>query len=273
VQETSVIGDYLKARRELVRPEDVGLPAGGRRRVRGLRREEVAILAGISIDYYVRLEQGRDRNPSPQVLDALARTLRLDADASAYLRSLTGPEPPRRRVDRRPERVPVGIEQLLASWTTTPAYVQGRYLDVLAANPLATAIAPYYQPGFNLLRVVFLEERFRDSFEDWDRTSQGIVAALRARVGPDVDDPALTELIGELSLRSDPFRRLWARHDAQVKRRGATTVRHPIVGPLALRYEKLPVPDADGQILVVHHPEPGESAARLALLASIVGGR
>jgi transcriptional regulator with XRE-family HTH domain len=202
VNETGVIGEYLRARRELVQPQDVGLSPGGRRRVPGLRREEVAMLAGVSIDYYTRLEQGRDRNPSPQVLDALARTLQLDADASSYLHGLIAPNTRSSRRVRRTERAPAGIQQMLQSWTMTPAYVQGRYLDVLATNQLATAIAPYYTVGTNLLRVVFLEKRFRDSFDNWDQTTQGIVAALRTRVGPDVDDPTLNELIGELSLRS-----------------------------------------------------------------------
>jgi transcriptional regulator with XRE-family HTH domain len=274
VNETSVIGEYLRARRQLVRPEDVGLAPGSRRRVPGLRREEVAMLAGVSIDYYIRLEQGRDRNPSMQVLDALARTLRLDADASAYLRSLIAPEPRSRRRVRRAERAPAGIQQMLQSWTMTPAYVQGRYLEVLAANPLAAAIAPYYVVGSNLLRVVFLEQRFRESFENWEQTTQSIVATLRTRVGPDVDDPVLTELIGELSLRSERFRQLWARHDAHVKRRGNTTVTHPLVGPIELSYEKLPIPDTDGQILVIYHTTPGtESASRLALLAGIASGQ
>jgi transcriptional regulator with XRE-family HTH domain len=270
---TSAIGDYLRARRALVAPEDVGLPSGGRRRVPGLRREEVALLAGVSVDYYIRLEQGRDHRPSPQVLDALARVLRLDADAAAHLHSLTAAvQRPTPRL-RHGERVPPGIAKLLRSWVDTPAYVQGRYLDVLAANSLATAVAPYYEVGNNLLRVVFLEERFRSDFPDWERTTLGIVAALRARIGPDADDPRLNSLIGELSVRSERFRQLWARHDARVKRSGDTVLEHPLVGPLHLEYEKLPVPDAEGQILVIYHAADTASASRLALLAAITTGR
>ncbi len=273
VTPTSLIGEYLRARRELVRPEDVGLAPGARRRVAGLRREEVAMLAGVSIDYYIRLEQGRDQHPSPHVLDALARTLQLDADATTYLHDLRAQSPRPRRSARRAERLPSGIRQLVESWSDTPAYVQGRYLDVLAANPLATAIAPYYEVGNNLLRVVFLDERFRDAFKNWDRTAQGIVAALRARIGPEVDDPALNELIGELSVRSDRFLQLWARHDARINRSGRTIIDHPLVRPIELGYEKLPIPDADGQILVVYHATPGtESASRLTLLAGIAAG-
>jgi transcriptional regulator with XRE-family HTH domain len=270
---TTAIGDYLRARRALVAPEEVGLPSGGRRRVPGLRREEVAMLAGVSVDYYVRLEQGRDQHPSPEVLDALARVLRLDDDAAAHLHSLTTTARRANRRVRRGERVPAGIQRLVQTWADTPAYVQGRYLDVLAANALATSVAPYYAVGNNLLRVVFLEERFRGAFPDWERAAQGIVAALRARIGPDVDDPQLNALIGELSVRSERFRQLWARHDARVNRRGETAIDHPLVGQLQLGYEKLPIPDTDGQILVIYHAADTASATRLALLAAIASGR
>jgi transcriptional regulator with XRE-family HTH domain len=136
---TTVIGEYLRARRELVQPEDVGLPNLGRRRTPGLRREEVAMLAGVSADYYIRLEQGRDHHPSSQVLDALARVLQLDEDATAHLHGLVQPPTPGRRRSGRPERPPEQIIQLMMSWPTTPAYIIGRYLDVLAANPMASA--------------------------------------------------------------------------------------------------------------------------------------
>lgn len=146
---TNTIGEYLRARRQLVRPEQAGLPdLGMRRRTPGLRREEVAMLAGVSADYYIRLEQGRDHHPSAQVLDALARAPQLDDDATAHLHSLASPEPQRRRrAPTRPERVPAGILQLLDTWTDTPAYVYGRYMDVLAANPLARALSPFNEPG------------------------------------------------------------------------------------------------------------------------------
>ena len=148
VARENLIGEYLRARRELVRPQDVGIPdLSGRRRVPGLRREEVAMLAGVSSDYYVRLEQGRDQHPSQQVLDALARALQLDDDATAHLHRLATPPARRRHKTPRPEKVPAGILQLIASWSQSPAYVQGRYMDVLAANPLATALAPYYVKG------------------------------------------------------------------------------------------------------------------------------
>lgn len=269
------IGEYLRARRELIRPEDAGLPAGGgRRRVAGLRREEVALLAGVSVDYYIRLEQGRDQHPSEQVLGAIARALQLDEDATAHLLDLAGPKARRRRPTPRPERPPEGIVQLIQAWTETPAYVEGRYLDVLAVNPLATALASYFTVGTNLLRAVFLDPHVHDMYqENWQRGAENTVAALRARIGPDVDDPRLNELVGELSVRSEHFRRVWARHDARPKRSGTARLRHPQVGPLELGYERLPIPGTDGQSLAVYHAAPGSPSARaLALLASIAAG-
>jgi transcriptional regulator with XRE-family HTH domain len=265
----NLIGEYLRARRELVRPEDVGLPDLGRRRVPGLRREEVAMLAGVSTDYYVRLEQGRDQHPSEQVVEALARALQLDDDATAHLHRLAHQPPRRRRPPRRPQRVPAGIQQLIASLSETPAYVYGRYMDVLAANPLASALVPYYRPGENLVRAAFLDPTVRDMYDDWDRVTESTVAGLRALVGPDVDDPRLAELVGELSVRSERFRQLWARHDVRPKRAGKIHMDHPQVGPLDLGYEKLPIPSTDCQTLVVYHAEPGSrSAQALSLLAS-----
>lgn len=265
------IGEYLRARRELVRPEDIGLPDLGRRRVPGLRREEVAMLAGVSADYYVRLEQGRDQHPSEQVIEALGRALQLDDDGIAHLRRLATPTARRRRAPRRPERVPAGILELLDSLYDTPAYVYGRYLDVLAANPLATALIPYYRVGVNLVRASFLDPQLEETHGDRERATEVSVAALRALTGPDVDDPQLEELIGELSVRSERFRRLWARHDVKPKRSGRTRIDHSQVGELELGYEKLPIADADRLTLVLYHAAPGSrSAQALALLASTV---
>lgn len=264
----NVIGEYLRARRELLQPEDVGLRDLGRRRTPGLRREEVAMLAGVSADYYIRLEQGRDQHPSPQVLDALARALQLDEDATAHLHGLAQPAPRRRR-STRPEQVPAAITQLIMSWPTTPAYVFGRYLDVLAANPLATALAPWFTVGENLLKGAFLDPRRRELRPDWERSLPGTVAALRANVGADIDDPRLTALVGELSLRSQEFRQLWARHDARPKGSGTSVMNHPQVGRLELCYTKLPIPDTDRQTLSIYHAAPGSPSERaLALLAT-----
>jgi transcriptional regulator with XRE-family HTH domain len=265
------VGEYLRARRELVRPEEVGIADTGRRRVPGLRRDELAMLAGISTEYYTRLEQGRDHHPSAQVLDAVARALGLDDDATAHLHDLAKPAPRRTRRPPRPERLRPTIQRLLDSWHTTPAYVQGRYMDILAANPLAVALSPMFTPGTNIVRVSFLDPAVRDLFHDWDTRVGNAVAALRALVGPDVEDPRLTQLVGELSVRSEEFRRLWSRHDVRPQIGGGVHhLRHPQVGELELQYDKFNVAGADGQLLVVYQAEPGSrSEEALALLASM----
>ena len=229
-----MLGEYLRARRELIRPEDVGLPVYGVRRVAGLRREEVAMLAGISSDYYLRLEQGRDRNPSVQVLESLA-----------------------------------GPRQLLDT-LDLPAFVEGRYFDVLAANPLATALSPNLQVGYNRLHSVFLDPGEQALYPDWHQATVGIVAGLRTSVGSDVDDPRFVQLVGELSLASARFRQLWARHDVQALEGRPIALAHPQVGDLTLHREKLAIGGTDGQLLVIYHAEPGSSSAdKLALLASL----
>src|ERR1700756_5936478 len=210
----NALGEYLRARRELVSPEGAGIPHIGRRRVPGLRRDELSLLAGVSPDCYVRLEQGRDRNPSPQVLDALARALQLDDEATTHLHALAGHERRVRRSGQEPERVPPSIRQLIAGWHDTPAFVHGRRLDVLAANPLATALSPQFTPGVNLLRAAFLDPAVRSLYGDqWESLAHSTIAGVRALLGPEVDDPLLNELVGELLIRSDHFRTLWARHD------------------------------------------------------------
>jgi transcriptional regulator with XRE-family HTH domain len=263
-----MLGDYLRARRELVQPDSVGLPAGGMRRVAGLRREEVAMLAGISSDYYLRLEQGRDRNPSLQVLEALARVLRLDQAATDYLLGLAAPRPGHRRRPKR-EIVPASIRQLL-DVVGLPAFVEGRYFDVLAANRLAGALSPNMLPGQNRLRAVFLDPAEQALHPDWDQATARLVARFRASAGGDADDPRFVQLVGELSLSSERFRRLWARHDVQLPEGMPTRLHHPQVGDLTLSREKLAISGADGQLLVLYHAQPGTpSAEKLALLASL----
>jgi transcriptional regulator with XRE-family HTH domain len=263
------LGDYLRVRRERLRPEEVGLPAGSRRRVPGLRREEVALLAGISVEYYLRLEQGRDQRPSDQVVDSLARALRLDTDAETYLRELARPRRAGRRRATRPERVSASVQTLIDDWPTTPAVVHGRSMSTLAANPVAVALNPWFAPGTNTLRAAFLEPEMREFFRDWDAMTAKTVAYLRSVVAG-VDDPRLVELIGELSLRSDRFRTLWARQDVRLKTSGVTLLRHPQVGDLDLHYEKLALPGAPGQMLVTYHAEPGSASyERLQLLAHL----
>ncbi|WP_344875213.1 helix-turn-helix transcriptional regulator [Nonomuraea antimicrobica] len=257
----NALGDYLRARRELIDPAQAGLRIVGVRRTPGLRREEVATLAGISADYYLRLEQGRDRNPSPQVLEALARVFKLDATATRHLLSLSTARPAAPRRTRR-EVVPAGIRQLL-DVINLPAFVESRTFDVLAANRLATAVSANLRPGVNRLRAIFLDPADRQLYLDWEEAVRGMVAGFRASVGGDVDDPRIVRLVGELSLASEPFRRLWARHDVTALAGGAMRLRHPEVGLLELRREKLPLSDSGGQILAVYHAERGSETARL----------
>ncbi len=213
--EGNAIGEFLRARRQLLRPEDVGLPDVDRRRVPGLRRSELAMLVGISTEYYVRLKQGRDRHPSTLVLDALARALQLDEHATAHLHQLAAPAP-RRTPRRRTEKVPAQIDALLRSLDrTTPAYVNDRLMNVLAANELATAVLPLLVPGNNFVRAIFLDPVARELYDDIEGRQAAAAAGLRAFAGPDVEDPELTELVGELSVKSPDFRRLRSRHDVK----------------------------------------------------------
>jgi transcriptional regulator with XRE-family HTH domain len=268
------IGDFLRARRELVQPEDVGLQVHGRRRVPGLRREELALLAGVSADYYVRLEQGRDRHPSEQVLEALARALQLDEDATAHLHELARETvTPRRRPRPRVERVRPGLLRMMDAWPNSPAFVIGRRLDVLAANRLAVALNPACGCSGNMVRSLFLDEQTRMLYPQFDKVAEETVASLRAAIGPDTDDPALIDLVGELSLKSEHFRRLWARHDVRAKTDGVKRLIHPLVGELTVTYETFTVNGAAGQQLVVYHAEPGSATERaLNLLATIAAG-
>jgi transcriptional regulator with XRE-family HTH domain len=264
------LGEFLRARRALVQPDDVGLPDVGRRRVSGLRRSEVAMLAGVSVDYYVRLEQGRDTHPSEQVLDALARVLRLNDDEIAHLHELARPAPRPRRARSRPERVRPGVLRLLESWSHNPAWILGRRMDVLAYNDLALMIHPTLRSERNVVRMVFLDPEAREIYADWEGVARETVATLRAAAGADLDDPGLTELVGEVSLKSPDFRRLWARHEVKAKAAGSKRILHPMVGELELNYETFAVADAPGQLLVAYHAEAGSATERaLALLAGM----
>ncbi|KUN81076.1 DNA-binding protein [Streptomyces bungoensis] len=270
--EPGTLAAYLRARRQLVQPAAVGIADVGNRRVPGLRREEVAFLAGISSDYYVRLEQGRDRHPSEQVLLSIAQALQLDEEATSYLLKLAASRQSRPRRPRKPERVSDGIRTLINSWPLTPAYVHGMYMDVLAANQLAIALSPYNAPGHNSILAAFLEPEVRELHPDWEEMTARVVPYLRSVAGPNVDDPRLVEIVGELSVRSERFRRLWGRQDVKNKSSGVSPMQHPEVGPLELHYEKLLIPGAAGQILVTYHARPGStSEERLRLLASLSG--
>jgi transcriptional regulator with XRE-family HTH domain len=261
----NLLGSYLRARRALVTPEQAGLPAGGDRRVPGLRREEVAILAGISADYYLRLERGRDKNPSPQVLESLARVLHLDELEQEYLLGLAAPRPRAQR-RRKPERVPARLHQLLAA-LQVPAFVEGRTFDVLASNQLAVALSPRLQPGHNRLRSLLLDSEEQAFQPDWTRSMEGAIASFRKSIGDDIDNPRFVEVVGELALSSERFRTLWARHDVRSLEGGTAILNHPVVGELHLYRDKLPV---DGLILVLYYADHGSgSDEKLRLLASL----
>jgi hypothetical protein len=203
-----------------------------------------------------------------QVLESLARVLRLDDDATAYLLRLGAGEPRRRRRRPRKETVPPGIAKLVAT-LPLPAYVEGRYFDVLVANALATALSPRLVAGANRLRDVFLDPAEQALYPDWENAAAGMVAGFRQSVGTDTDDPRCIELVGELSLASPRFSRLWARHDVDTCVSAPKHIDHPQVGGLQLNRERLGVSGTAGQMLVVHHPDPGsDSADKLVLLAS-----
>ncbi|TVZ04620.1 XRE family transcriptional regulator [Trebonia kvetii] len=268
--DANALGRYLRVRRALARPGAAGVPGQGNRRVPGLRREEVAFLAGVSSDYYVRLEQGRDRHPSDQVLLAIARALQLDEDATGYLLELAKPPISRSKRTRAPEKVSDRIRSLITSWPLTPAYVHGKYMDILAANALATALCPFITPGRNAILDAFTEPEMRELRPDWDAMTARAVPHLRSIAGADTDDPRLVELVGELSLRSERFRTLWARQDVKHKTTGTSLFNHPQAGPLELNYEMLLIPGSGMQSLVTYHAEPGsDSEERLRLLDSI----
>ncbi|MFE6871306.1 helix-turn-helix domain-containing protein [Kitasatospora sp. NPDC057692] len=270
------LSDFLRSRRARLRPSDVGLPDyGGRRRVPGLRREELAQLAGVSTAYYVRLEQGHGENVSAAVLDAIARALRLDPAEHDHLRRIAKParRGPGRARAARAQRVRPELQQLLDAMEGIPAYVLGRRLDVIAWNRLGNAligdVAALPPEQRNLAWQVFLDGSARELYLDWEGKATDLVGMLRVEAGRDPDDPRLASLIGELCVKSEDFRRLWAAHDIRDKGHGVKELHHPVVGPLTLRYETFrPAGDAD-QVLVAYHADPGSpSAESLRLLAS-----
>ncbi|WP_204058206.1 helix-turn-helix transcriptional regulator [Microbispora corallina] len=252
------LGDFLRARRRLTSIEQVGLRAGGQRRTPGLRREEVAMLAGVSIDYYTRLEQGRERRPSDQVVGALARALCLDSDAVDHLYELARPRSARTADDR----VDARVRRLMECWTMAPAYVVNRRLDVLATNRLGAALIDGLKHPGNLLRLTFLDPASRDFYLDWEQEARYKVAYVRAAMGSDVDDPALVELVRELSAASEDFRVMWARHDVWPKSRACERMYRPEVGEMVLHLDAFAVNGAPGQELVVFQAEPGSPSER-----------
>jgi transcriptional regulator with XRE-family HTH domain len=259
---SNAFGEYLRARRETLVPEQLGLERIGRRRVRGLRREEVAMAAAISTDYYMRLEQGRDRRPSEQVLAALARALRLDPDEIRHLRGLAASaDDPVLDLTSADERVSSGLAILLDGWDRTPAFVLSRFLDVLAFNRLARELLPVLEPGANLIEIACLDPLVPEMFGPRARAIESSVAALRASAGAEIDHPHVRALHDRLAPGNALFAEIWARHQVRPKRPGVERIHHPELGELQLRYETLAPNNADRQTLFVYYAEPGSATA------------
>jgi transcriptional regulator with XRE-family HTH domain len=268
------LSEFLRTRRARLKPDDVGLPDLGRhRRVPGLRREELAQLAGVSVAYYTRLEQGNGRNVSAEVLDSIARALRLTDAEHAHLTHLAKPKQHKKKPAARTEQVRGTLRQLLDSINDVPAYITGRRSDILAWNRMAAAVFGDWSelpvPERNWARLTFLRPEYRDLFVEWDQKASDIVSHLRMDAGCHPDDPRLAALVGELSLKSEDFRRLWATHDVKEKSYGVKRIRHPLVGDLTLNFESFRLADGTEQVLITYHAEPGSASAEgLRLLAS-----
>jgi transcriptional regulator with XRE-family HTH domain len=274
------LGEFLRARRTRLRPHDVGLEPGGRRKVTGLRREEIALLAGLSTDYYQRIEQGREVRPSDDVLAALAGALGLGDEERRHLFSLghAARRPVADPVHREPERVPDRTRRLLRV-TDTPAVVLGRHLDLLDWNPLAEALlgdpGTYPPDRLNMLLLLFDDARTGGRrCPDWEKQALDYIGMLRAAVATDPTHPRAAAIVGELSIRSAEFRRLWARHDVRESVRGTKTFRVPEVGDILLDWDTYPLPGNPGPVMLVFTAEPGSpDADRLRLLASLHASR
>jgi transcriptional regulator with XRE-family HTH domain len=274
VSQRRELGEFLASRRAKLRPEQAGISAGSRRRVAGLRRQEIAEIAGVSVDYYVRLEQGRAGNVSQAVLDAIARALQLDDDERTHLWALAHPVASRRH-PARAQRVRPQLVQILDS-LNLPAVVIGRRMDILAWNRLGAAV---YGVDFGALpkelrnwpRLVFLGHIDpRALYPDWDRfDGPAIVGYLRLDAGRHPGDPATAALVDELSMHSPDFRRWWTAHDVQGESSGHKRINHPVAGELHLAFDTLCPADDPDQVLFVHMPDPGSPTAEaLHLLAN-----
>jgi len=269
---------FLISRRARITPEEAGLPAyGGNRRVTGLRREEVAMLAGMSVDYYIRLERGNLAGASDSVLEALGSALKLDDAETAHLYDLAraSTAAPRVRRKRSPQTVRPSVQRVVDAITAAPAWVRNDRGDVLAANELGNALymdlmAEQTKPP-NSARFTFLNPKAREFFADWERAADDIVAVLRSTAGKNPYDKDLTDLIGELSTRSEEFRTRWARHDVKYHRAGRKRLHHPIVGDLDLSFEALELPADPGLRINVYTADPNTpSEDALKVLASWV---
>jgi transcriptional regulator with XRE-family HTH domain len=272
MSDSTPLGDFLRARRETLKPQDVGLPEHGRRRVPGLRREEVAMLAGVSADYYVRLEQGRETSPSSQVVDAIAAALHLDDEAHDHLRRINRAPRERRGVPAGHHRIAPQLLRLIDSWSDTPAFILGPALDILAHNVLAAALHSEFQRFDNLARMVFLDPAGRTFYQDWDKAAHSCVAELRAAYGHDPDAPRITEVVDTLCGKSPEFAGLWARHEVKGKTQQAKNLTHPEAGALEIQSSAFTVNGAPHQQLIVYQAEPASpTEAALAGLRSRAG--
>lgn len=262
------LAGFLRTRRSRVDPAVVGIPADSRRRVAGLRREEVAHLSGVSVDYYVRLEQGRATQPSEHVLDALARVLGLDETERGHLYRLARQR--RRRVKTPGSRIRPELLRVLDLVADAPAQIMDHRLDVLAGNRLAVLLHGRPIPGLNIARHIFLEEAEHGLYADWEQCTLDVVGHLRLAVGKYPDDPRLASLIGELAMGSERFRRLWARADVRARAHGRKAYRHPLVGLLELHVENFALPDESSMELLVLSAAPGSPTEDgLRLLAGL----
>ena len=271
----SEVREFLSTRRARITPEEAGLPAyGGNRRVTGLRREEVAMLAGVSVDYYTRLERGNLAGASDSVLDSLARALHLDDAETAHLFDLAraaSASPVVRRPRAKPDVLRPSVHRVLAAITEAPAIISNSRLDYLAANPLGRALYPgvFAAAEPNSARFTFLDPAAQEFYPDWERVTQDLVAALRGEAGRNPYDKRLTDLIGELSTRSERFRTLWAAHNVRYHRTGTKRLHHPVVGDLELSYEAMELPADPGLRLSIFTAEPGSATEdALKVLAS-----
>lgn len=282
MNDTHEVREFLTSRRARLQPADAGLPAfDSRRRVPGLRREEVALLSQISVDYYTRLERGNLTGVSESVLDALAQALQLDAAETEHLHDLArsanvGASPRRRSAPRTRARLRPQLQRIIDAMTDLPAVINNDRRDLLAANRLGRALySPVFTDGDdvpNLARFTFLDPAAKTYFPTWERTASDLVASMRQVAGRHPHDKDLTDLIGELVTRSDFFARAWGRHDVRFHRSGAKQLRHPEIGEVDLEYEAMELPADPRMSLVVYTPATEADADRLALLAMIEPG-
>ncbi|QRY40243.1 helix-turn-helix domain-containing protein [Microbacterium hominis] len=275
------VSEFLRTRRERLSPDQAGLIGGGRRRVVGLRREEVAMLAGVSTDYYAKMERGNLAGVSPDVLHSVARALQLDDAERAHLHDLAASiatSPASRRTRAATPAVTPSLQRFLDAVTETPVWVRNRRMDVIATNPLGRALlAPVLDDpasGGNNARFTFLSPAARTFYTDWEQGADGIVATLRGYAGQNPHDKPLTDLIGELVTRSDDFRVRWAAHNVRFHRSGTKRIHHPDVGDLTFRFEAMDLPAYPGWEMFAYTTDPGSpSEERVRLLGSLAATR